>query len=360
MIMRQLAFILFLFASVFVSAAAETNYFCIVCGKGPLYGQIWLHPRGPICDVCHKLENRCSLCGLPVRNGDGSAKTGDGRFICKFDRPNAVLDVEAAREIFENTRRDVTDLYGQGFLLKSPDVTVNMFDVDYWSEKGRDNGLDKYGFASTRRTPSGQCTHEVVVLSGQLRDEMIATAAHEYTHLWINENRPTNRVIAGDTIEAICELTAYKLMQKRNLPEMQKRILENTYTHGEIKTLVAIEKRYDTDSVLDWVKHGKTETLEEDTGLSAPALSPPPVQFSYVPPVLPQTLKFSGLLTIGQGRQAVINGLAFAAGDQKPIKLRDKTVLVRCQEIQDAAVVIKLNGSPDRLTLKKGQETSLP
>jgi len=208
---RQFVFILFLFTSVFISTAAETNYVCIVCGKGPLAGQVWLHPRGPICDECEKLENRCSLCGLPVRAGDGSVKTGDGRFICRFDKPNAVLDAAAARDVFENTRQDVVDLYGRGFLLKYPDVTVNLFDVDYWSEKGRDNGLDKYGFASTRKTPAGECTHEVVLLSGRLRNEMISTAAHEYTHLWINENCPSNHVIDSDTVEAIKGLRQRRL-----------------------------------------------------------------------------------------------------------------------------------------------------
>ena len=358
--LRRFALVLFLFAVSGVATAGETNIFCIVCGKGPLTGQIWLHPRGPICDDCHKLENRCSLCGLPVRDGDGSVKTGDGRFICKFDKLNAVLDVAAVREIFENTRHDVADLYGRGFLLKYPDVTVNLFDVDYWSEKGRDNGLDKFGFASTRRTPSGQCTHEVVMLSGQLRNEMIATAAHEYTHLWISENRPGDRVIDADTVEAICELTAYKLMQKLNLPDMQKKILENPYTHGKIKTLVAIEKRYDTDYVLDWVKNGKTETLEEDAGFSAQTSSPAPAGYSHVPPPLPQTLKFSGLLTIGKVHKAVISGAAFAAGEERQIKLRNQTVRVRCQEIQDQAVVLQLNESLERVTLKLGEETSPP
>ena len=358
--LRPLALVLFLFAAAGPAGAGETNLFCIVCGKGPLTGQVWLHPRGPVCDDCHKLENRCSLCGLPVRDGDGSVKTGDGRFICKFDKPNAVLDVAAARDIFANTRQDVVDLYGRGFRLKYPDVTVNLFDVDYWSEQGRTNGLDKYGFASTRRTPGGECTHEVVLLSGELRPEMTATAAHEYTHLWINENRPANRVIDADTVEAICELTAYKLMQKMNLPEMQKKILENPYTRGKIKTLVELAQRYDTDYVLAWVKHGRTATLEEDAGVSVQASPPPLPEYSYVPPPLPQTLKFSGLLTIGNVHKAVINGMAFAVGDQNQIKLRNKTVLVRCREIQDAAVVLQLDESPGRVTLKLGEETSPP
>jgi hypothetical protein len=359
-LMRRLVLVLILLANAGLAGAGETNYFCIVCGKGPLTGKIYLHPRGPICGDCYKLENRCSLCGLPVRTGDGSVKTGDGRFICKIDKPDAVLDVDAARDLFENVRQDVVDLYGRKFMLKYPDVTVNMFDVDYWSEKGRDNGLDKYGFASTRRMPSGACTHEVVMLSGELRDRMVATAAHEYTHLWIFENCPTNHEIDGDTVEAICELTAYQLMQKRNLPDMQRKILENPYTHGEVSNLVAIAKRYDTDYVLDWVKNGRAATFEEDLGVSAHVAPSASASFSYVPRPLPEGLKFSGLLTIGRERQAVINGVAFATGDRKQIKLRDKTVLVLCREIQDASVVLELDGSPERMTLKKGGEKLLP
>ena len=354
---RLLLPVLLWLASSLTCLAEGTNYFCIVCGKGPLTGHVWLHARGTLCVDCEKLENRCSLCGLPVRIGDGSVKTGDGRFICKFDKPNAVLDVETAREIFEDVRQDVVRLYGQRFLLKYPEVTVNMFDVDYWSEKGRDNGLDKYGFASTRRTPSGQCTHEVVMLSGELHNEMIATAAHEYTHLWIYENCPSNHEIADDTVEAICELTAYKVMQKKNLPALQNRILENPYTKGKIKNLVAIEKRYDTDYVLDWVINGKTTTLEEDAAFF---IQPPAAENKYVPPVLPAGIKFNGLMTIGPDQQAVINGVAFSAGEQKPLKLKNKTVQVRCREISKDSVTVSLNDSPDRLTLKKGQEKSLP
>jgi len=132
--MQNFFFILILIATTLVSYAADpTNYFCIVCGKGPLTGQIWLHPRGAICDDCEKSPNRCTICGLPVKEGDGHIKTGDGRFICKFDKAGAVLTPDQARELFERTREAVVDLYGREFTLKYPDVTVNLFDVDYWS-----------------------------------------------------------------------------------------------------------------------------------------------------------------------------------------------------------------------------------
>lgn len=352
---RQLALIVLLFMSVISLAVGQTNYYCIVCGKALTAGRVWQHKYGLICDDCEKLPNRCSICGLPIR--DGYVKTADGRFICKFDKANAVLDAASAQEIFMDTRRAVVTMYGPTFALQYPEVTVNVFDVDYWSEKGRKDDLHKFGFSVTRQDPDGKCTHTVVLLSGRLRNETVATSAHEYTHLWINENRPATHVIDGDTTEAICELTAYKLMGERNLPDLQKAILDNPYTHGKIKTLVEIEQKQGIGYIWNWVKNGSTSSLEAESSAS---LRKPASTFTNAAPLLPKTLKFSGLLTIGQDRQAVINGVAFETGDQKQIKLRNQTVLVRCREIQDAAVVVELNGSPARVILKKGEEKSPP
>ncbi|HSY19535.1 MAG TPA: hypothetical protein VK815_14435 [Candidatus Acidoferrales bacterium] len=366
--MRSIALILFLFATVMVATAENTNdldpitgnYRCIVCGKSPLYGQIWRHPRGLICDECEKIKDRCTICGLPVKEGDGHLKTGDGRFICKFDKPNVVMTTDQATELFEKVRDEVVDLYGPQFALKNTQVTVTMFDVDYWSEKGRTNGLHTYGFAHSRPAEGDHWTHEVIMLSGRTRDEMTGVAAHEYTHLWINENRPANHKIDGDTVEAICELTAYKLMQQKRRPDMEKRILDNPYTDGKIKTLVAVEREGGTDYVLNWVKNSQAETFDEDASLAPlPALAAP-VQVSALPPVLPAGLKFSGIMTLGKLRQAVINGTALGVGDQKRIKLRDKTVSVRCREIRDDEVVVELNDSPAPATLSRGKEVLIP
>jgi hypothetical protein len=357
--MRQFAFILVLLASALVSASAEeTNYFCIVCGKGPLTGRIWLHPRGAICDDCYKLPDHCSICGLPIKDGDGHIKTGDGRLICKFDKANAVMTVDAARDLFQKTRDEVVDLYGPQFALKYPDVTVNLFDVDYWSEKGHEGGLHKYGFASTRKTGTGACTHEVVMLSGRTREEMTAVAAHEYTHLWINENCPESHHIDGDTMEAICELTAYKLMQKKNSPEMQKRILQNPYTEGKIKDLVAVEREGGTDYVLNWVKNSTADAFD-----GAASLAPVPAPVAIAPFIagprpLPQGLKFSGTMSFGKEQLAVINGQEFAAGDKRVIRLHDRSALVHCVEVHDGEITVEVDGKP--VTLNRGEEKTLP
>jgi hypothetical protein len=355
---RKIVFVLLFLAAGLVLFADGENYYCVVCGKGPIRPAA-MSKWGPVCSDCMKIKERCSLCGIPVKDGDGHVVTGDGRIICKFDKTNSILTLEQAQELFEKTSDEVVDLYGPEFALKNTDVTVKLFDVDYWSENGRRDGLHAFGFASSRPLGDGKFTHEVVMLSGEPRDVMTGVAAHEYTHLWINENRPTSHVIDRDTIEAICELTAYKLMQKKNLPEMQKRILENPYTNGKIKTLVAVEREAGTDYILNWVKNGKTETFDEDANLETIPPAPAP-QISYAPRVLPQGLKFYGIMAFGANRQAVINGVAFAVGDKKTIKLRDKSVSVQLDEIHDYDVTVELNNSPMPVKLEKSVEQPAP
>lgn len=356
--MRPLALIIFLFASVIVADAEETNYICVICSQGPLSGRIWISKWGAVCNDCYTLENRCSLCGLPI--GKDFIKTGDGRFICKLDKPNAVLEAAAARDVFMEARRELGGLFGSGFTLNYPDVTVTLFNVDYWSEKGRGDGLHKFGFSSTRRTPKGACTHEVVMLSGRSRNELAATAAHEYTHLWINENRPPAHVIDDDVAEAICELSAYTLMEARAQPEQIKKILANPYTHGQITNLVEIEKACGAGYVLNWVKHGTGATLTTAPAALAAPLPAPTLTFANVSPAAPETLKLSGLMLDGQSRRAIISGLSFAAGDVKHLKLRDRTALVRCREINRTGVVLELDGQPEPVPLKIGEEKLLP
>ena len=358
--MRQYALILFLFAAVFSSSAEETNYFCVVCGKGPLTGNIWMARWGAVCDDCYKSENHCAICGLPIREGGDAVKTGDGRFICKFDKPNAVLDVSEAREVFADTRREMIGLFGSSFALNYPEVTVNLFDVDYWSEAGRGDGLHKFGFASTRTSIKGNCTHEVVMLSGRLREELAATAAHEYTHLWINENRPGSHVVESDTIEAICELAGYKLMQAHAKPEQVQKILDNPYTHGEIKNVVAFEKENGIGTILNWVKNGTTTTLSTQSAARVVPIKTPTLAFTNLASNFPTTVKLGGLLWNDKNPHAIVSGVSFARGDVKPVPLRERTLLVRCWDISRIEATLEVDGYAGKFTLKIGEEKNFP
>jgi hypothetical protein len=110
------------------------------------------------------------------------------------------------------------------------------------------------------------------------------------------------------------------------------------------------------------VINGKADTLDEDADF-APIPTPAAAAaatFTAAPQVLPPGLKFSGIMQIGNWRQVIINGVAFAPGEQKAIKLRDKLVLVRFREMHDGDVIVQLNGSTEPLTLERGGEKLLP
>lgn len=227
---------------------------------------------------------------------------------------------------------------------------MNLFDVDYWSEKGRENSLHKFGFSSTRKTASGKCTHEVVLLSGRPRNELAATAAHEYTHLWINENLPKERELDADTTEAVCELVSYLLMGAERQPDMQKRILENPYTNGKIKTLLALEEQRGLGFVLNWVKAGTSTNLESVA--SAALLATPARPQVKAAPGLPNQLQFTGRFVIGTNQAAIINGTGFEAGDRKFIRLRNRTAVVICRKIGERDVLVESNGVAVTLPLE--------
>jgi hypothetical protein len=351
--MRRAGFIVFFWLAALVNLpAAGTNYFCVDCGKGPLTGRIWMTKWGPICNDCYQLPNHCSLCGLPIRPQDGAVQTGDGRLICKFCKPHAVLEEAQAAEIFAGARRGLIELFGRGLALRYPSVKVKLFDVAYWSDQGRPDGLHAFGFASSRRAANGDFTHEVVLLSGRLRSEIEATAAHEYTHLWIHENLPPDHSVDPDVIEGICELSAYQLMRARHDTNQMQRILENPYTHGEIKKLVALDRERGPGWIFRWVKNGAT--ANPDVAARAGPVAKPGVTAVLLPRPLPAALRLEGLLLAGEKRLAIICGETFAAGETESVKLRNRTVMVHCVRIGADSVTVKLDGQPDEITFTMG------
>ena len=109
---------------------------------------------------------------------------------------------------------------------------------------------------------------------------------------------------------------------------------------------------------MNWVKTDTAETFDAGANrgpLPAPVAAAP---FVAAPRALPQGLTFSGIMAIGKERLAVINGVAFAAGDQKTIKLRDQPALVRCREVHESEITVEVRGAA--LTLEKGEEKLLP
>jgi hypothetical protein len=337
----------------------DEAFTCVVCGKRMLSGKYFRHPAGPVCEICAELPDRCSLCGLPIKDNYG--KTHDGRFICKFDLPNTIKSEAEAQRLFDDVHNGLYRLTGGELKLKNTAVAVSLFDIDYWNYRDGNpvpETMRRLGFSQSR--PSGEIlAHSVVLLSGQLKSDTTSVCAHEFMHLWINENKARSRKIEGDTLEALCELTAYKWMVSTEDGAQQQKILENAYTHGKIKELIGLETDYGFQVILDWVKRGTNAVLDAQTlsQLGSPRISPVPVPIAnwavrVQEPV--HTLRLLGLIGSKTNRCALINDRQFFENDEKEMTLDSRTVLVKCLEIKANTVRILVAGTNTPVTLTIG------
>lgn len=338
------------------AALVDPGPFCVVC-KAPLpAGVVWVHDQGYLCNHCAQLEKKCCVCRLPLL--EEAQKTSDGRFLCALDASRMIVTTDAARRVFEETRNRLDRLSHGALQLQQPQVSVQMFDVDYWNHRdGRSLPLvqRRTGFSSSKRT-GDSWTHSILLHSVQGRLDLMAVCAHEWTHLWINERLAPGRMLDDDTVEAICELTAYKLMQAEKADRQIEQIETNLYTRGRIKDLIQLDKWYGWKAVLDWVRTGSGTGLDAAalTSFGRPQGQTPPAESAAPATELPERLSLRAVAGSGARRTAVINDSVFSVGEEKPVPLQDKTVTVRCLEILDAAVVLQIDDDPDRVRLTFG------
>jgi hypothetical protein len=334
---------------------------CVVCDVGPLVGLVRAHRYGQVCDDCYPLDSRCHACGLPVKSGGGRSQ--DGRVFCKFDFPNVVLKQEEARKIYDETVLDLRRVLGSIIDLRFTNVNVQLFDVDYWNHrdgKPVPGVMRRAGFSISTQAGS-HYTHTVLLLSGQTRADTSATCAHEYTHLWLNENVPDTRFIEAPTIEAICEFVAHKLAGARRDTNLQARIAASTYTSGRITKLVEAEQRHGIDAILDWARRGTNEAVDDRAlaGFASKSAAPaaPTTPVAGAGKTAPAanggapTLQLVGLVYNPKRRAAQINEHLFEVDEEKRMLVGERVLAVRCVDIRTNAVVLSLDGSTNHVTL---------
>ena len=340
-------------ALVFAAPAADgqpqTNLTCIVCGKSPLVGKVWLHKAGHVCDECYQLPTRCSLCGLPAR--ENFTRTSDGRIICQRDAKDALLSGPEAVRLFDATRAEIKRVIGEVMSLRGTNVAVSLFDIDYWNHqdgKPVAREMRRMGFSQSRRE-GDDFRHSVILLSGQPKTDGHGVCAHEYAHLWLNENLPEKRALEADTLEAVCEIVAYHLAVARQDAAQQDKIRDNPYTHGRIRTMIDARSKFGLHAILTWVKTGSSPTVnfEELSRMTAGY-----AQATQAKAPVPDTLQLKGLVITSQRRFATINGRSFEPGKEHLVPVGDKNVRVRCLEIREDAVVIRVEGSTEPQTLR--------
>ncbi len=341
-------------------AAEPERLFCVVCEKGPLSGQVWKHPKGYVCEVCHKLETRCDHCGLPVLKN--FLKTKDGRFFCAQDKEDLVLNQVEAEKIFAQTIYAIGSLTRNRMGLRGGKPNVTLFDVDYWnhqSGKTLDTSMRRGGFSQSRSS-GNRFTHNVLLLSGLPREELVSVCAHEYTHLWINENKKEEREIELHTIEAICELIAYKVAGRAGYTNQLERIAKNPYTNGRIMDLLEADRQYGLSRVLAWVTTGTSEvvsvTQQRQTTARAPAASSRAAPMrsassnsrSPSAPVVSIGLKLDAISRTARGYQATVNGVRMSDGNIRRLNVEGRPSNVYCLKVTANSVTVTVNRDPPK------------
>src|SRR6266540_1123465 len=96
-----------------LTASAQQPKRCVTCGVpvGATYYNFTSPTLGsnqPACEKCSKLTNRCAICKLPVLAS--ARKLEDGRFFCDLDFRSGIFEVNEARRVYEEVRRELAGI----------------------------------------------------------------------------------------------------------------------------------------------------------------------------------------------------------------------------------------------------------
>jgi len=343
-------------------ATAAVHDPCVVCQKNItervyLFTNPYSVEKQRVCGACAQLDTVCATCRLPVRSG--FTKLPDGRLLCANDTKEGVLTQDALDEIYREVKRDLFRMLA-GNVLPDKNVTIELAGRNELERLVRTQRFPHdqnvtLGVTSTRGKP-GQFEHRIHVLSGLRKSRVAAVCAHEYTHAWLQENVVDGRKLDSDTIEGFCELVAFKLVSERNDAVERKIILDNSYTSGQIHSLVKAEDRYRFPEIVKWMKDGVDDKVDfrNPARVLVRKSDNDPIQVAWQPvkpTAVPDTLVLRGISGTPQRRFALVNDTTLAKGEQAKVRVGTSNVVVRCVEISDGAVVLTVNGASETTQL---------
>jgi hypothetical protein len=343
-------------------ATAAVSDRCVVCQQKItervyLFTNPYVAEKQPVCSACAQLETTCATCTLPVRSS--YAKFADGRLLCANDAREAVLTHDALEEIFREVKRDLFRMLN-GHVLPDKNITVELAtrtDLDRVTRSQRfphDKQLT-LGVTQTRQK-NKEFEHRISVLVGLPKSRVAAVCAHEYTHAWLHENVAEGRRLDSDTVEGFCELVAFKLVSDRNHAVEKKIILENSYTSGQVHSLVKAEDRYRFTEIVKWIKDGVDDKIDlrNTARVLVRKTDDRPMQVAWQPAkptAVPNTLVLRGISGTPQRRFALINDATLEKGEQAKVRVGSTKVVVRCLEISDTSVTLTVNGASEQTQL---------
>jgi Protein DA1 len=357
--LKVLGCLLFVFLGAVV-AQAETAKVCAVCNE-PLQGYYVSilnqssFERQRICLKCALKYSRCYVCGLPTVN---PVRTDDGRLLCQEDARKAVFYQKDADNIFYSVKREMHGILAEmgtfkddiDFHLVDGHELQNIYDPEY--ENHAITGLE--GLTVSHKKDTNHITYSVYVLSGLPENHLAAVCAHEYTHVWLDENIGKGRKLDRSTEEGFCELVAYKMMAGRHDDKEMRIIRANAYTRGQMRALLAAEDLFEFHRLVKWIKAGTDSRMDWYSAKGVIKVANEDTSALFVPaplPPAPSVLTLKGISGAEQHRFALINDSTFEAQEKGRVRLGQTNVVLRCLEIRSNSVVVQLDGSAEKKEL---------
>lgn len=317
-----------------------------------------------VCEECTELDEHCFACGLPVKSGYQTLP--DGRLLCARDAKEAVESDEETKRICESVRDDLNRMLSRFITIPETNVIISVVDRYTLVNLFRSPGYEKacvtiFGATQSHPLPNGAFIHSVSLLSNLKPSRLMAVCAHEYTHTWIGQNVKAARKAAldGDTIEAFCELVAYKYMESRGEAIEMGIIRNSSYTKGQIAVMLEADRRFGFNDVAEWMKTGEDSRLDGarldrirvTQGLPASPVAMAAGMFDVpvmAPTPVPDDLELKGVSGTGARRFALINDATLQLMERSQVRVGKTNVTVRCLEIRDGSVLIQVNGSNEK------------
>jgi len=345
-----------------VSPAAGANV-CEICG-GPLGNEAFIvqdrvtRAQRKVCSECELSNTRCFICGLPARSN--YTELPDSRVLCERDAATAVLKEQDGLRYCRETRQRLGQLFWKFLTFPETNVSISMIDRIHLQEQFRFPGNDRpcpniWGRLRTQTSGAG-LRHEMSLLSGLPLAGFNATCAHEYAHVWLNENLSAARrkTISSDAVEGFCELIAYLLMDAEMENGQKEWIKLNAYTRGQIELFIEAEQLYGFNDVLKWIRYGTDDRLSGDElgrlrRVELPQPTAPPLRelanAANPHSVARETLTLKAIFWNQQQSLAIINDQTFGLQQQREVRLGPTNVALRCLEIRKDRVRVKIVGT---------------
>jgi hypothetical protein len=359
-----------------LSGEIITSISCDVCGKAitstiyTIEDRVTKTKKG-VCWTCEYSLPRCFLCGLPaLTNAPGAVQFEDERTLCARDAKTAVLREEEGLRIFTEVREQLERQFSRFISLPQTNVSFATIDrlhlENLFKIVGHDYDCPNVFGLTMTKTNAGRLEYEISVLLGLPRGGFQATCAHECAHIWQGENLSEERqkALSQAAREGFCELMAFLFVDALHDEAAKSQIMANAYTRGQVALFVEAEKSYGLNDIIDWMKYGaddrlKANELQRVRTIEAPSQPKQPVPVSAAiwtpePVRTYDTLALKAIFWDARRPTALVNERTLAPGEETTLRISGTNLAVRCLEIQQDAVRIRIVATGEEKELLLG------